>query len=368
MKATLKQLYTRLCRRVIQTQSLEKKLCYLYSFPHNNNGWLDTLVEKASFPISIAYTAQVEEEVATFCQRHPHVAMYPLKPSGRFFSETLKVIGSSQWLLCDNYFPVLASLTNPAQHVGMVWHANGAIKLFGAMDPKNKERTPRDVERLYDVYHHYTDYFIPSKAMGEIFKESYFATDERLHPTGFPRTDMLCHDNVEEEKRAFFEAYPQYQGKKIVLYAPTYRENQDAVYPFDKEKIEALDNMAVICRYHPHSHQSSDLPSVDYATLLAVADYCITDYSSLPFDYTLLHQTGRFIFYQYDQDSYQARFGLEPRFMDHLPGPVVKTMDALIEALRMEETDFTAFNREWNTYNKGNATDKLLALIEEDLK
>lgn len=367
MKEWLKQQYTKLCRYRLREQSLQRQLCYLYSFPHNNNGWLDTFVEKASFPVYIAYTPAVAEEVKQFCMRHPKVTALPLRPGLMFFNQTLTVIGQSRWLLCDNYFPVLASLTNTEQRVGMIWHANGAIKQFGACDPKNNERSAQDVERLHAVYHRYTDYFIPSQAMGEVFEVSYLADASKLRPTGFPRTDALYQLDVKAIKEAFFNQYPQYRGKQLVLYAPTYREDQAASYPFDKEHVERAGNYAVICRYHPHSNQVSDLQEVDYQTLLAVVDYCITDYSSLPFDYTLMHETGHLIFYQYDREQYKARFGLEPLFLEYLPGPVAMTMEEVVAALNEPAQSYAVFNEKWNTYNHGQATENILAFIEEDL-
>lgn len=367
MKSVLKHLYDFLVSLRLKHHQEEKRLSYLMSFKGNNNGWLDEVIQLLDVKIAILYTQAVEEEAKQLQLRYPQIEILPLTPGITFFTKTLSMIGKSRWLLCDNYFPLLASISSKTQRIGMVWHANGAIKCFGACDPKNKERTRSENKRFLKVYQHYTDFFVGSKAMAEVFHTSYHMPMSKAHLTGFVRSDHLINQKKEQLKEAFYRLNPNYQGKQIVLYAPTYREHEQS-YPFQAEWVtEVLQEAVVIERYHPHVQQVSTKVSGTLEMLLAAADICITDYSSIPFDYALLHHQGKMIFYQYDLEEYKERFGIEPLFEGNVPGPVVQTKTALQQALQQEDWSFESFNQQWNTYNDGQATKRMLEVIKEDL-
>lgn len=367
MKAQLKQIYDRWVARALDGKKEEKKLCYLMSFKGNNNGWLDEVIQSLDIPMSILYTKEVTEEAHLLKERYPFIEILPLTPGYLFFKKTLPSIAKSRWLLCDNYFPLLASVSSTTQRIGMIWHANGAIKKFGACDPKNKERTSSENHRFHAVYQHYTDFFVGSDAMAQVFEKSYEMSKDKERPIGFVRSDKLASADVSQLRATFFKQNPSYVGKQIVLYAPTYREDE-IDYPFDATWItENHPEMAVIERYHPHVNKASTKIDGTYEMLLAATDICITDYSSIPFDYTLLHPEGRLIFYQYDLAMYRERFGLESLFEKSIPGPVVQTKDELQAALLQPIVSFEAFNKQWNTYNDGCATQRLIQYIKEDL-
>lgn len=361
MKSLLKDFYGLISRQLLKHGQEKNQLCYFYTFP-NNNFFLADIIEQGTWPVIIIYRQSVKNEVISLKERYPQIECVSLEQQ---WFLALKKIKSSRLILCDNYEPLLASMTSTTQRKVMIWHATGALKCFGICDPKNKERTKSDNRRFKAVYQSYTDFIVASELMGEIFKKSYLATDKKIHPIGFPRTDNLVNVSNEQLRNQFFAKNPDYKGKDIVLYAPTYRENHEH-YPFDDAMIrEALPNSIVIYHYHPH-HQAPSTPiDATYEELLAVSDYCITDYSSLPFDYTLVHPKGRVILYQYDQDSYNQRYGLEPLFMDTCPFPIAKTMDEVVTCLNKEQRDFTLFNNQWNTFNDGKATQRLLDLLGE---
>lgn len=362
----LKAVYMRVCQQKCRADKLNNQLIYLASFPQNNNGWIEQLFEQVDIAnIYYAYTDSLKEEALLFLKSHPDIHGLPLNYSYDFFNHTLPTLAASQFIIADNYFPFLAALPHMEKRkVVQIWHADGAIKKFGLQDPKNSERSACDNQRFKDVYKTFTDYFVASELMGDIFQQSYGAEPNQIHLSGFPRSDYLVNELSTVGKTLFLAKNPQYKGKKILLYAPTYRENKEEKYPFEAQWFERFDDVIVIERYHPHSSVPSTPIEGSYEELLAATDILITDYSSIPFDYSLVSCDGSIIFYQYDQCEYKKRYGLQPSFMENIPGPVVKNSRELLKQVESilqqpHAKSLEDFNDEWNTYNDGQATRRL---------
>jgi CDP-glycerol glycerophosphotransferase len=211
-----------------------------------------------------------------------------------------------------------------------------------------------------------------------------FATPilERAYPvggqvveTGLPRTDLLLRPNGDrssEELRSRLGL----EGKRVVLYAPTYRDHLDyrlgyrllelrdlptyraALAYRDRYRLGQLldvaalqtalgDDYVVLFRKHPRIidvlpaeaaasvRDVSELP--DAIALLRVTDVLVTDYSSLTFDFA---STGRpIIFYTPDLEDYRDEIrGFSIDFESVAPGPLLRTADDAIEAVRDADT------------------------------
>ncbi|MDG4865189.1 CDP-glycerol glycerophosphotransferase family protein, partial [Streptomyces sp. T-3] len=140
-------------------------------------------------------------------------------------------------------------------------------------------------------------------------------------------------------------------GKRVVLYAPTWRDDQfygpgryklDLKIDLEKARAALGHNTVLMIRKHPNIVDSvpgagdgfvydvSQYP--DIAELFLVADVLITDYSSLMFDYA---NTGRpMLFFTYDLEHYRDKLrGFYFDFDEHAPGPLIERSDDLIAAL-----------------------------------
>jgi CDP-glycerol glycerophosphotransferase len=141
-------------------------------------------------------------------------------------------------------------------------------------------------------------------------------------------------------------------GKRVIMYAPTWRDDQfyaPGKYKFDF-RIDLADARArlgadhvLMVRRHPNVvdpvpgagdgfvFDVSDYP--DMADLSLIADVMITDYSSLMFDYV---NTGRpLLFFTYDLDHYRDTLrGFYFDFERKAPGPLVSESAELISAIR----------------------------------
>ncbi|MSE22670.1 CDP-glycerol glycerophosphotransferase family protein, partial [Lactobacillus parabuchneri] len=71
-----------------------------------------------------------------------------------------------------------------------IWHADGAIKKFGWEDPTTESRSRSDKRRFQQVYDHFDEYIVGSKAMGNVFVNSYHENFDRIKLLGYPRSDQ----------------------------------------------------------------------------------------------------------------------------------------------------------------------------------
>lgn len=309
-----------------------------------------------------------------------------------FLLNKLQLVMNARLLLCDNYYAFLSGCQFDHQktHVVQLWHANGAIKTFGWEELTTAQRSKSDKRRFQKVYDQFDEYLVGSQKMAEIFTNSYHVSETRMNVIGYPRTDILFDKNWQMQvSQKIMNKYPDLSEKEIILYTPTYREddhgNPTMNLPEDFEQmIQSLNgNQRLIIKLHPHlkafenqlrnQWQYPNLVWIDdFSTndLLLVADRLITDYSSVIFDYTLLPNAKQAIFYCYDYDEYAKQVGIQADFKEWIPGKLVTTTKDLVSVLEepLKKTDFTAFNQLWNTANDGQATNRVLQNAVQYLK
>ena len=99
--------------------------------------------------------------------------------------------------------------------------------------------------------------------------------------------------------------------------------------------------------------------------LMITADVCITDYSSLIFEYSLLDKP--LVFYAYDLEKYFDWRGFYYDFDELTPGPVCRTMEELAQAVQASLTSgegydsekMRAFRRKFMSSCDGHATRRI---------
>ena len=180
--------------------------------------------------------------------------------------------------------------------------------------------------------------------------------ESKIKALGLPRMDYYFEDrDLDKLKAEFCKKYGISPDKKIILYAPTFRDEEkyNNVFNYlDLEKFnESLSHEYVLAlRLHPKikDFYSDDISSkgkyVDVSDfeseqeLMLLSDIMITDYSSIMIEYAILNKP--IIFFTYDLDSYLANErGFYYDFKSTVPGPIVKTSDELIDVIRNGEFD-----------------------------
>lgn len=238
-------------------------------------------------------------------------------------------------ILNDNNF-VISTYKPKHCKVLQIWHACGAVKKFG-----------NEIKRRYPIANY--DYVICSAPYWKaVYSRSFDVPEDHVLVTGMPRTDLLYRTKTDE----FYRKYPQCAGKKLCLYAPTFRGNfvdGMKVNSFDIAKVQqALPDWIILYKFHPllgdvqiDSPTAINVNNEDLYQLMQVSDCMISDYSSVIFDYSLLDKP--WFAYVSDLEEYKQTIGLNVDFTE-FPGMVCKNEAEIIDAL----SDLKSFNPQKN--------------------
>ncbi|KAF1304833.1 CDP-glycerol glycerophosphotransferase family protein [Enterococcus sp. JM9B] len=351
------------------------KIIFLLSFPSTSRWVLSELYKKYGSRLVVCYTENSHELAANYQKKG--CLIYGID-SFRELLSSIPLMKGASTILCDNYFAFLGGMMfEPSTKVIQIWHAGGAVKTFGLEANYAKNSTKKDQDRYQQVYDRLTHYVVASDQMATIFKKSYHVTNAEFLPFGyFPADRYFDEAWLKQAKQKFQE---RFGNKKSLLYVPTYRENENE-NPIDFSRLAAVlgDEWQLFAKAHPHDpalqqkfekHPAviTDFKGLTLQEMLPSIDCLITDYSSVPFEYTLANKEGKLLFFCYDLEEYQKTVGIQDGFFDALPEALAVTFDELLEkAANMQAVDLDRFDQTWNQYNKGNAMKQLMNWMEEN--
>ncbi|MDD5952156.1 MAG: CDP-glycerol glycerophosphotransferase family protein [Oscillospiraceae bacterium] len=269
-----------------------------------------------------------------------------------------------------------------------LWHACGAFKRFGLSTAELKFGNSREQAKRFPSYKNLDYVTVSSPEVCWAYAEAMDLEDERekIVPVGVARTDLFYRPETREHARqSLLRAMPGASEKKVLLYAPTFRGSPaNAVLP-DKLDLDAMyrsfsEEYVLLIKHHPFIREIHPIPEqyrsfakdvtqeMTIEELLCVSDVCISDYSSLIFEYSLFEKP--MLFYAYDLDDYFDWRGFYYDYESLTPGPVVNTMEALIDQLHhVEDLDLTpvkAFREKFMSACDGHASERILRLAFGD--
>ena len=231
------------------------------------------------------------------------------------------------------------------------WHGTPLKKLVfdqeevTSADPHYKEQFYRQRAEW--------DYLIAANPFSTKTFRSCFKFDNEMLEVGYPRNDLMYHPNKDKIAADIKKKLGIPADKKTILYAPTWRDDEyykPGQYKFqlqlDLQKMkEALgDEYVVLLRMHHYVADNLDVTGVedfainlskydDITEIYLVSDICITDYSSVFFDYANLKRPV--LFYTYDIEKYRDILrGFYIDINEEVPGPLVYTTEEVIDAIQ----------------------------------
>ncbi|WUI00458.1 bifunctional glycosyltransferase family 2 protein/CDP-glycerol:glycerophosphate glycerophosphotransferase [Spirillospora sp. NBC_00431] len=190
----------------------------------------------------------------------------------------------------------------------------------------------------------------PSPFATQVMRRAFRYEGEILE-TGYPRNDILSTPEWESVGTRVRKRLGIPDGKKVVLYAPTWRDDRhhaSGSHGFSLElDVDTLrqaigDDHVLLLRTHPlitdRNRPAVDdflidvSRSPDIADLYMASDVLVTDYSSAMFDYAIL---GRpIVLYTYDLARYRDHLrGFYIDLEAEAPGPIVTTSAEVAEAV-----------------------------------
>lgn len=292
----------------------------------------------------------------------------------------------SKTIVLDEFTPQIHYIDlRPGITLIQLWHACGAFKTFGFTRLGKPFGSPQGttMHRSYDYV------TVSSSFCKKCHSEGFGIPTKNVVPTGIPRTDVFFDAAYKEQVRKdFYEQYPQAVGKKMILFAPTFRGfvKGDAFYPMDRfdigEVFDALgDDYMMIIKHHPFVQERHPIPErykervIDLSEnselndLMFVSDVIITDYSSLIFEASLLKVP--MLFYVFDLEEYieDRDFYFDLKLMS--PGKLVYSQKELVQAILDRDYGLDKMDEFANLFFDnldGKATERVVKLILDTMK
>lgn len=270
----------------------------------------------------------------------------------RNFCSLAYKLARSRVVVVDDFTPVLNEVWAMKHRILIqLWHACGAFKTFG-FTRVGKDGGPNQTS----TNHRYYNYAIVSSSeICRFYAEGFGIDEKNVKALGVPRTDDFFREEYKKEiRQKLYETYPQLKGKKVIMFAPTFRGNGagSAYFPFEKFDVGQLlkqlgDDYMVIIKHHPFVEAKHPIDKTvkdrvldlsgesEINDLLFITDLLITDYSSVIFEASLLNIP--MLFYAFDLEDYVVNRDFYYPFKNFVPGKIVRNMSQIAEAVNQAD-------------------------------
>lgn len=263
-------------------------------------------------------------------------------------ADYIDALARAQWIVANDYLPDLVRARR-GQTIVQTWHG-GLLKQQGLALAERPiaRRSYLPAQSQEAVGWHYL--LSPSAAMSPALRRA-FPFAQQILEAGLPRADLLVGRDRQQVSAAVRVRLGIPPGKKVLLYAPTYRDQLrqgrlryrlGRTLDTDLLRRALADDWVVLFRRHRDAvgrlapagdefiRDVSDHPSV--SDLLLAADALVTDYSSLVFDQVTAHRPV--LFFTPDLEVYRDEIrGFAIEFERVAPGPLLRSTDEVISAV-----------------------------------
>ena len=256
------------------------------------------------------------------------------------------------------------------------WHGQGIKSIgFDAPDLRGDFDAPR--RRWRDAVARWDALVAPSEEFARIFVPSNGYTGPVLR-YGSPRCDVLVRGDAETARRVRAELEIP-DGRRVLLYAPTYRDlgRGRSVRADLRMMAEALaGEWVLILRTHPIEkcavprevrhfvRPAGRYPEIN--DLMLASDALLTDYSSVMCDYAVTGKPMLFLIDDWEEYRLVER-GVYHDLPAISPGPCLRGTEEVIEAIRDLDavtaayaSRYAAFRRMWCADEKGDAAARVV--------
>ena len=282
-----------------------------------------------------------------------------------FFTVKAYLLATSKYVfLNDNFMPMGSLHFSKETVVTQLWHAEGVFKKFGLHIPQPENIRRREIAGAQKL----TWVVCSSESVVPYYAEAFGIDKSRVLPLGAPRADrfLSCSD-TEFYKQKIYAKYPECRGRKIVLYAPTFRDDEAE----DKRLLDSVDaaefsrrlgdEYALLVRLHPQIHRCEEMIDgvidvtdyEDVGELTLGCDIMVTDYSSVCMDAALIRKP--LYFYAFDFEKYNKERSFYFDYESYVPGPVAKDFNTLLTMIEKGSAAECAEKAEkFRSFNFGN--------------
>ena len=233
------------------------------------------------------------------------------------------------------------------------WHGTPLKRLAFDMEDVHSAADPKYKEQVYKKTRGWNYMLSDNPFASEKFCSCYLYDRENILEAGYPANDPMYAPDIEEKALAIKKKLGIPLDKKVIMYAPTWRDDNyhdKGEYGFDTEldvdrlQKEFGDEYVLLLRLHYFIVDQLDLSKYgeftidgsrydDVTDLYLVTDIIMTDYSSVFFDFANLKRP--MLFYAYDFEKYRdVLHGFYLDMEKDLPGPILYTNDEVVDAIK----------------------------------
>ncbi len=275
-------------------------------------------------------------------------------------------------------------VTRPETVITQLWHGCGAFKKFGFSTADAIFGASRKTMERFPFNRNYTHVTVSSPEVIWAYEEAMQYTRESgvVKALGSSRTDIFYDKSfIEKSYEMLYERFPAAKGKKVILYAPTFRgrvakaKTPNVLKP--RKLFKALgEDYVVIMKHHPLVRKRPNIPedllntfAVDFTddmsieSLICVSDICISDYSSLIFEFSLFERP--MIFLAHDLETFFDWRGFYYDYDELTPGPIFSTNEEIIDYItnidsRFDKQEVIDFRNKFMSSCDGHATERII--------
>ena len=300
----------------------------------------------------------------------------------------LKDIATAKYVFFDEATNVTSHVKfRPETVITQLWHGCGAFKKFGYSTADAIFGASRKDMDKYPFNRGYTNVTVSSPEVIWAYEEAMNYSHESgvVKALGSSRTDIFYNkDFIAKAYETLYSVMPQAKGKKVILYAPTFRgrvakaRTPNVLSP-EFMKYVLGNEYVLLMKHHPLVRKRPKIPEVcaDFARdvtdemtiedLLCVSDICISDYSSLVFEYSLFERP--MIFLAHDLEEFFDWRGFYYDYFELTPGPVFKSTTEVIEYIQnidrlFDKERVRAFREKFMSSCDGHATERIIRYIK----
>lgn len=269
-----------------------------------------------------------------------------------------------------------------------IWHGCGAFKKWGFSVADKGYGQDYNEMKKYPYHRNYSLVPVSAPEVVWAYQEAFQIPEKLIRPIGVSRTDIYYRENFRQQAvEKYYRNVCKGREKRCILYAPTFRGERSCAespevldYSYLKEKLG--DSYIIIEKRHPFVQKELEVAEnlkdfvqgdcgMTIEELLCVADICVTDYSSIIFEYAIFEKP--MIFLAYDLEQYFDKRGFYYDYKEFVPGPIVHNTKELEMAVRRIENNpqeskkaAEMFRQKFMSACDGNATERILQEVLKD--